>query len=236
MLPRFKALLFDLDGTLADSSVSILAVLKEWCARNNLPLESTQKLSHGGRTEDTVALAAPHLCAKTEASWIERMEFEAIAGMRPIAGADDFLATLTSRKWAIVTSSTRLTAMPKIQACGLTIPEVLITAESVSHGKPHPEPFLQAAEALGVDAADCLAFEDAENGVRAALAAGCRVIVIGGECGIQDDRILARIPSFAGLSLNAAGELTIGNRPLVILESGAPSAPLATAVPAHTSV
>ncbi len=53
-----------------------------------------------------------------------------------------------------------------------------VTAEDVSHGKPAPDVFLAAAAKLGVPAAECAAFEDAESGVASGLAAGCVVIAV----------------------------------------------------------
>lgn len=63
-------------------------------------------------------------------------------------------------------------------AAGVTPPEVMITAEDVERGKPDPAGYLKAAEALGVDIAGCLVFEDAEAGIRAGEAAGADVLVI----------------------------------------------------------
>ena len=53
-----------------------------------------------------------------------------------------------------------------------------MTGDEVSHGKPHPEPYLTAAARLGVDPSDCLALEDSPTGVTSAAAAGCRVVAI----------------------------------------------------------
>jgi HAD superfamily hydrolase (TIGR01509 family) len=56
--------------------------------------------------------------------------------------------------------------------------QALITRDVQTRGKPHPEPFLKAAEALGVDPADCLALEDSHNGVRSASSAGMMTVMI----------------------------------------------------------
>jgi pseudouridine-5'-monophosphatase len=53
-----------------------------------------------------------------------------------------------------------------------------VTAEDVVHGKPAPTVFLAAADALGVPAAECIVFEDAQSGVAAGLAAGCAVVAV----------------------------------------------------------
>jgi len=196
---QMRCLLFDLDGTLVDSSAVVQRVMERWCLKHDIALQEVLKVCHGGRTEDTVALVAPHLCAKSEAAEIEAEESNTLDGLMPIDGARGFLASLGARKWAIVTSSSLLTAIPKLRACQLPVPGVLITAESVTQGKPHPEPFLKAAAALGVSAEECLVFEDADNGVYSAIAAGCTVILVGDACQIQHERIVGRILSFAEL-------------------------------------
>jgi beta-phosphoglucomutase-like phosphatase (HAD superfamily) len=56
--------------------------------------------------------------------------------------------------------------------------EAVVTGDGVSQGKPHPEPYLKAAAALGVDPADTLAIEDSNTGARSAEAAGCTVLVV----------------------------------------------------------
>ncbi|MCE9622284.1 MAG: HAD-IA family hydrolase [Actinomycetia bacterium] len=56
--------------------------------------------------------------------------------------------------------------------------DVVITGDEVIHGKPHPEPYLAAAAALGVRAQDCVAIEDSPTGVRSAVAAGCRTFAV----------------------------------------------------------
>jgi beta-phosphoglucomutase-like phosphatase (HAD superfamily) len=56
--------------------------------------------------------------------------------------------------------------------------EVVVTGDSVSQGKPHPEPYLTAARLLGVDPARTLAIEDSNTGASSAEAAGCAVLVV----------------------------------------------------------
>jgi sugar-phosphatase len=206
-VPTFKALLFDLDGTLVDSNAVALKVMEAWCAKHGIPVQAVLDVGHGGRTEDAVARLAPHLCAKTEAAEIEHLEGTSLDGLAVIAGADRFVNSLETHAWAIVTSSSLPLATSKLAACHLPVPDLLITAEAVQHGKPHPEPYLTAAEALGVSSEDCLVFEDANNGVNSALAAGCKVIIIGGGCAIQHHSVVARLPSFVGLSVSGDGRL-----------------------------
>jgi mannitol-1-/sugar-/sorbitol-6-phosphatase len=77
-----------------------------------------------------------------------------------------------------VTSAPRALATRRLEAAGVPLPAVLVTAEDIQVGKPDPSGYLLAARKLGVDAADCAIFEDANAGIRAGEAAGGQVIVI----------------------------------------------------------
>ena len=76
---------------------------------------------------------------------------------------------------AIATSCALPLARARLAAAGLAAPAVLVTADQVARGKPAPDPYLLAAERLGVDPADCLVLEDAPAGVAAGRAAGMTV-------------------------------------------------------------
>jgi sugar-phosphatase len=209
ILPRFKALLFDLDGTLVDSSAVVRRIMEDWCLKHGIPLQSMLDIYLGARTEDTVAIVAPHLCAKSEAVLLDSLEGQSLEGLVSIEGAAAFLSSLPSGSWAVVTSSSILTAEPKLRACQLPVPGVLVTAESVTKGKPDPEPYLKAAEAFGVAPEVCLVFEDIDNGVNSAIAAGCKVVVVGEGCQVQHEGILCRIKSFADIRLEENGTLGV---------------------------
>lgn len=77
-----------------------------------------------------------------------------------------------------MTSGTRRLAGARIEACGFPSPPALVTGDDVAEGKPHPAGYAQAAESLGVSAADCVVFEDAPAGIEAGRAAGARVIAL----------------------------------------------------------
>ncbi len=101
-------------------------------------------------------------------------------GVEAIAGAAEFLRSLPPDRWAIVTSAPRQLAVKRLEAAGLPTPSVLVTAEDVANGKPAPDCFLLAAGRLGHSASDCVVFEDAVAGIRAAEAAGSAVVVMRG--------------------------------------------------------
>ena len=80
--------------------------------------------------------------------------------------------------WAIATSGPRPVATARIQATGLPFPPVFVNGDDVRRGKPHPDPYLLAAERRGVAPDRCVVIEDAVAGIDAALAAGAQVIAV----------------------------------------------------------
>jgi sugar-phosphatase len=95
-------------------------------------------------------------------------------GVVALPGAGDVLS-LPSGRVAIATSCAAPLARARLAAAGLPVPDVLVTADQVEHGKPAPDPYLLAAERLGVDPAACLVLEDAPAGIAAGRAAGMTV-------------------------------------------------------------
>ena len=169
----FKAFIFDLDGTLVDSAAIVERVMRQWCLENGIAYEDVQKSSRSSRTEDTVREIAPHLDAKREGEKVEEAERAALSGLVEVRGAADLLSRLPDERWAVATSSEYATAQAKLTAAGLPVPDVLIGADQVQHGKPHPEAYFSAASGLGFAPADCPVFEDSDTGVKSALSAGC---------------------------------------------------------------
>jgi mannitol-1-/sugar-/sorbitol-6-phosphatase len=107
---------------------------------------------------------------------VERREIEDLEGVVPLSGALELLSSLPADRWTIVTSCTRPLAEIRIKAAGLPLPEKMITSNDITHGKPHPEPFLKGAAVLGIPPENCVVFEDVPAGVRAGKAAGAQVI------------------------------------------------------------
>jgi len=103
-------------------------------------------------------------------------EVEDLEGVVPLPGTLDLLASLPENRWTIVTSSSRRLAEVRLRAAGLPIPVRLITSSDVTHGKPHPEPYLKAAQLLDFPATDCIVVEDAPAGIQSGKAAGTRVV------------------------------------------------------------
>jgi sugar-phosphatase len=76
----------------------------------------------------------------------------------------------------VVTSATERLARIRLAAGGIPVPKHLVTADQVTRGKPHPEPFLAGAALLGVAPRECVVFEDSSSGAKAGRAAGCTVV------------------------------------------------------------
>lgn len=172
------AILFDMDGVLVDSTTGVVRAWREWAETHGLDVERVLEISHGRRVAETIGLVAPELDAASEAREYQRIEVESLADVLVMAGARELLDSLPPDGWTVVTSGTRFIARKKLEHVGLPVPNRLVTAEDVSKGKPHPEPYLKGAEALGVRPAACVVIEDAPSGIGSARAAGMRVIAV----------------------------------------------------------
>ncbi len=173
-----RAVLSDLDGVLVDSAAVIERTWRTFADRHGLDPDEVVAASHGRRSVDLIRLVAPHLDAEAEAMEIEREEIARSAGLRPLPGARELVDAVPAERFAIVTSGSRALALARLRAADLPVPAVLVTAEEVDDGKPHPAGYLRAAELLGVDPAHSVVLEDAPAGVEAGRAAGMTVIAV----------------------------------------------------------
>ena len=175
----FAAFLFDMDGTILTSIAAAERVWAVWARRHGLDIEAFLPTIHGHRAVETIArLGLPGVDPEAEAAALTAEEMLAVDGIAPIAGASRFLAALPRERWAIVTSAPRALAERLLAVAGLPVPDLIVSAEDVTRGKPAPDCFLLAAGRLGFAAGDCLVFEDAVPGIVAAEAAGAAVIVV----------------------------------------------------------
>lgn len=175
-----RAILFDMDGVLVDSLDLIERHLRRWATGHGLDPDHVFASSHGRTNADLVRLVAPHLDAVTEAGNLVDQDIRDVAGLAPCPGAPALLDRLHAQDWAVVTSAYRPVAHARLAQARLPSPAVLVTAEDVTAGKPAPDPYLAAAERLGVPPRDCVVVEDAPSGVAAARAARARVIAVAG--------------------------------------------------------
>jgi sugar-phosphatase len=170
------AVLFDLDGVLVDSAEVVERTWRRWAAGHGLDPADVIRTAHGRRTLETVRLLAPHLAADDEVAILAASESTETDGVYEVPGARELLESLPPRSWAVVTSGIQPVAELRLRHTHLPTPPVLVTADQVRHGKPHPEGFLTAAARLGVDPARCVVVEDAPPGIEAAHAAGMRAV------------------------------------------------------------
>ena len=133
-------------------------------------------VAHGVRAVEVVRTVAPHLDAEAEVRKLESREAENRDGVVVMPGAVELVRAIPEGGWCVVTSGTRHLASTRLRLAGIPVPKVMITADEVVNGKPHPEPYLKGAEMLGAPPAQCLAIEDAPAGIRSAHAAGMKVV------------------------------------------------------------
>ena len=172
------AILFDLDGVLVDSTRAVDREWRAWARRKGVDGDAIMAIAHGVRTIEVIRQVAPHLDAESEARIIENEEAHDREGVVVMPGAVELVRSIPERRWGVVTSGSRLLASARLRFCGLPVPRVLITADDVSNGKPHPEPYLKGAERLGILPKDCLVIEDAPAGIQSAQAGGMKVLAI----------------------------------------------------------
>jgi sugar-phosphatase len=194
-----------MDGTLVDSHAVVERIWATFAQRFGLDVREILATSHGVRMIETIRRHAP------DGTDIERVALELGAielhdtdGVLPVPGAPNFVAQLPPSSIALVTSATRELARSRMTGIGIPMPEAVITAEDVEHGKPSPDCYLAAAAKLGVDPADAVVFEDAEAGILAGLAAGMRVVVVG-QWRSDTTEGLPRIADFRATSAEVVG-------------------------------
>jgi sugar-phosphatase len=175
------AALFDMDGTLVDSTAAVEASWTAFALDHGLDPAEVLPAVHGVRAADSIARYVPVDQVDVATGLLLEREMSMLDGVVGIPGAAELLAALPAAgiPTAIVTSAPRELAIARLGAGGVPVPSVLVTAEDVVHGKPAPDGYLEAARRLGVDPARCLVFEDAEAGILAGVAAGARVVVVG---------------------------------------------------------
>ncbi len=169
-------MLFDNDGTLIDSTEAVRRSWDTWAIEHDVDPFSLTGF-HGVPAAAIVAAVLPdgdQECALARIVAIEESDTE---GVVALPGAAEALAALGSSA-AIATSATKDLAESRLRAAGIGIPEVMVSADDITHGKPDPEPYLLAAARLGVDAAQCLVVEDAPSGLASGRAAGCATLAV----------------------------------------------------------
>jgi len=156
------AVLFDLDGTLVDSTAN---VLRNWrriavaLGRDDQDLVGEFQGIPAPQVLRILEPALPDERIRELNQMLIDGEVEDTADVVPAKGAAELLESLPPLRWGIVTSAPLRLAASRLAAAGLPTPPTLVTADDVSRGKPDPGPFLLGARRIGYPAARCLAIE-----------------------------------------------------------------------------
>jgi len=171
-----KAVLFDLDEVLIDSTAAIERVWTRWATVRGFDPAKLLAAAHGRPSMAIVQEYLPDADHEKETLEAERSEMEDLEGVVACDGARELLAALNGALWTVVTSCSKELAEAKLSAAGMPIAPLMVTYSDVKHGKPHPEPYLKGAARLKSLPSDCVVLEDAPAGVQSGKAAGCRVL------------------------------------------------------------
>lgn len=203
------AILFDLDGTLIDSTIATERAWNTWGARMGLP--NYRHTAHGLTAQSLVSELVPSSRHAEAMRLITRLEVEDVEGIHIKDGVRALLGALPANSWTIVTSCTDELAAARMGAAGLPAPELMVTASHVSKGKPDPEGFLLGARRLGIDIDRCLVVEDAPAGLRAGHTAGAYTLGVAGTydpCLLEADAVVESLQQ-VGVEILSTGKLRV---------------------------
>jgi sugar-phosphatase len=173
---HIRGILFDMDGVLVSSLGSVERSWAKWGEMRGVDAALAIKTAHGQRAIDTIRKLRPDLNDVEELRLIEQIEIEDKEDIEVLRGVCRILDTLPQKYWTIVTSATERLARARLGHAEVPLPERIVTADMVTHGKPAPEPYIKGAALLGQKPEDCLVIEDSTSGAQAGRAAGCKVL------------------------------------------------------------
>lgn len=172
-------LLFDFDGTLVDSAVFYDRIWSDWAIENGFDPAPILAVHHGRRFPDTLkAVGLGHLDTAKVGAELYARSLANTDGLALVPGVATFLNALPKARWGIVTSAGERLVRSWLAHFNLPVPDVLVSAEMVTRGKPEPDGYLLGAQRLGFAPARCIVFEDAPAGITAGQTAGCTVIAL----------------------------------------------------------
>jgi HAD superfamily hydrolase (TIGR01509 family) len=187
MPPPFRAVIFDLDGVLADS--------EPWWNQIDAKLLAEYGVMYHGEYHENVLGVSYRLAVK-----FYKNAFNISAPVEDLMRRRGEIATEFFANWvglfqsakttleelrqfelrlAVATSSVSASALPFLERTGIRSSfEVIVTGDEVQHGKPHPDIYIRTAEKLGISPGACLVIEDSLSGVAAAKTANMRVAAV----------------------------------------------------------
>ncbi|MFH1107172.1 MAG: HAD family phosphatase [Candidatus Micrarchaeota archaeon] len=189
---RFKAVIFDMDGVLADSLDAYFLAEKHALEAAGVRVSDGYLHSYSGMPSTVMmrSVLEPLGRGAEVGRWYEVMEDRLMDALKeslePVKGAPEAVAELKSRgfKLAVASSSKRRFVEFALEKIGMAKEfAAIVCFDDVGKGKPEPDVFLRAAELLGVKPQECVVVEDAANGVEAAHRAGMKCIALEPEAG-----------------------------------------------------
>lgn len=214
-LPLPAAVLFDLDGTLIDSeplwfeaeTLLVAEYGQDWGAEQARHLVGWSLWDSATYMREAIGVDLP------QAEIIDRMQSHVVAGVAHAQpwqpGAVELLAEVRAAgvPAGLVTMSYQQMTDAVVDALPADSFQAVVSGEQVSRGKPHPDPYLLAADRLGVAATDCVAIEDSMTGATSARDAGCAVLVVPAAASVDGLTGVTRRTSLVGMSLAGLAEL-----------------------------
>jgi beta-phosphoglucomutase len=208
------AVLWDLDGTLVDSAELHWISWRDTMQAEGVPITHEQFLERFGQKNDRIlgawfgaAVTAERIARVGDAKEAEYRRLAVERGVRPLAGAAEWIERLHAQRWkqAIASSAPRLNVDVILRVLSLERDfEAIVSAEDVTAGKPDPQVFLKAAERLGAQPPRCIVVEDAPAGIEAARRAGMKCIGVSAVHRLSAD---IAVTSLAELPADAFEEL-----------------------------
>ena len=197
---RFKAVIWDMDGVIADTAIYHFEAWHETFHKRGVDFTEEDFKRNFGQRNDTILSKwlgpgpdAERIWRVGEAKEAHYRTLVDREGISPLPGAAEWVTALHEAGWrqAIASSAPRLNVEVMHRALGFSgLIETLVAAEDVHRGKPDPEVFLVAANRLGVPPNRCVVVEDAEAGIEAARRAEMRSVGVGVGAVTSADRVV----------------------------------------------
>ncbi|MEY4532251.1 MAG: hypothetical protein RI926_20 [Actinomycetota bacterium] len=196
-------LLFDNDGVLVDSHGAAVEAWDAWSKKFAPDFDWSDRSNAGIRAEDMVRRHVSEERYDEAVAYIHQLEQESSHLTKPLPGAVELLPSLSPGMWTVCTSANPRLGAARLRAAGLPVPAELVSSEDVERGKPYPDPYLRGAKNLGLQAGDCIVFEDAASGIQAGLSAGAAQVIGVTQVALDTDVDIV-VKSLAGLSYREA--------------------------------
>jgi HAD superfamily hydrolase (TIGR01509 family) len=213
------AVLWDLDGTLVDSEAYHWRSWRDTAAAEGIALTYPQFLESFGKKNDLILrgwlgpdASAERIQRVGDAKEIEYRRLARAEGLEPLPGAAEWVARLHAAGWkqAIASSAPRANVEVVMAALGFEpFIDAIVAAEDVTHSKPAPDVFLEAARRVDIPVARCIVVEDAASGIAGAKAAGMPSVWVSRHIRLTDADLV--ISTLAELSDDAFDRL-LGSR------------------------